>query len=101
MEISNAAYLQGSTSNAVPEEAASMETETVLADTVVLMAAKKRWRQPPWPPLPKQTKRWRLPPRQLLLKQERKRRQPRRYSLDGGNVFVPPLWIKPRPPVSP
>ncbi|KAG7345449.1 hypothetical protein IV203_032980 [Nitzschia inconspicua] len=36
MEISNAVYLQGSTSNAVSEEATSMET--VLADTVVLMA---------------------------------------------------------------
>ncbi|KAG7358772.1 hypothetical protein IV203_015361 [Nitzschia inconspicua] len=36
MEIPNAVYLQGSTSNAVSEEAASMET--VLADTVVLMA---------------------------------------------------------------
>ncbi|KAG7364587.1 hypothetical protein IV203_037789 [Nitzschia inconspicua] len=36
MEIPNAVYLQGSSSNAVSEEAASMET--VLADTVVLMA---------------------------------------------------------------
>ncbi|KAG7369927.1 hypothetical protein IV203_027673 [Nitzschia inconspicua] len=36
MEISNAVYLQGSTSNALSEEDASMET--VLADTVVLMA---------------------------------------------------------------
>ncbi|KAG7356948.1 hypothetical protein IV203_001636 [Nitzschia inconspicua] len=36
MEIPNAVYLQGSSSNAVSEEAGSMET--VLADTVVLMA---------------------------------------------------------------